>query len=155
MLDFGWTSGKYALSKEKKLLKLLRAKALSLAYQYPGCPILDSLSKYALRMTSGVEYEMPLEFDDYKKRRLLKLIEEYGENLPIVDVLFNTRILVENRYNVPISDQLIIESYFDSKNDLLPIDCGVVLLYCNNDQIDYYERYVCFNDRLDLCFVPR
>ena len=54
---FGWTTNKYAKSSDKTLKALLRSKSLSLAYQYPGCPILSSLAQYGLRVTKGYNVE--------------------------------------------------------------------------------------------------
>jgi hypothetical protein len=55
LASFGWTSAGYKAMKQNKLKLLLRCKALSLAHQYPGCPIISSLAQYGLRVTRGYD----------------------------------------------------------------------------------------------------
>ncbi len=136
-LDFGWTSGKYANSGRRKLNKLLRAKSLSMAYQYPGCPILDALSKYGIRVTDGVNFQIPIEYDQYKRNRLL---DNMKHPLPSKTVDHNTRLLVENLYGISVYSQLKIEEYLNSLNCIVPLDIRG-MLNCNEDQLDYYQRY--------------
>lgn len=54
LASFGWTSAKYLRASDRTHKMLLRAKALSLLYQYPGCPILQPLALWAMRHTDDI-----------------------------------------------------------------------------------------------------
>lgn len=141
LLDFGWTTRDYVKSSQKKKLELLKAKALSLAYQYPGCPILNSLSNYGLRMceNSHVYYK---NLNEYEREIFRTMFNKYRDNIPVKPVGFKTRLLVEKRYNIMIEDQLQIEQYLDNKTDLTPIEHSAILSNCHPDSMDYYDKYV-------------
>lgn len=53
MRTFGWTES-CIHAGHKVMDELLRAKAMSLAYEMPQCPIIGELAREALRLTSGV-----------------------------------------------------------------------------------------------------
>lgn len=147
LLDFGWTTGKYAGAKHKKLLQLLRSKAMSMAYQYPGCPILDALSKYGLRVTKGSTFTYPTG-DPYKAQMFKILFNKYGSAFPIKKIGLNTRLLVERLYGISIETQQNFENYLNNKMDLSPIDFGDLLSLVGKDQVDYYNKYST-DDRVD------
>lgn len=54
LLKFGWSLSPLA-SCEKWRLPLLRAKSMSLLYEYPRCPIVSAVASLGLRLTGGVE----------------------------------------------------------------------------------------------------
>jgi len=141
LLDFGWTTRDYVRSKQKRKLELLKAKALSLAYQYPGCPILNSLSKYGLRMceNSHVYYG---NLNEYEREIFRVMFQKYRDNVPQREVGFKTRLLVEKRFGVTVEDQLSIERYLDNKTDLSPIEHVAILSNCHPDALNYYDKYV-------------
>jgi hypothetical protein len=140
LLDFGWTSREYVDAGLKKKLQLLRAKSLSLAYQYPGCPILSSLAQYGLRMSKDAHIYMK-NMNTWQRDRFSQLYEKHKDNVPFRETGFKTRLLVEKRYGISISDQLNIESYLDNKNDLSPISNQAVMSNCHVDVVDYYSKY--------------
>lgn len=146
LLDFGWTSGKYSGASDKKLRMLLRAKSMSLAYQYPGCPILDALSKYGLRVTKGEKFLLNL--DPYKTELFRTMFLKYGTEFPIKTPSLRTRLLVERLFKIPINQQLKFENYLDHKQDLSPIEFGDFLDLVNADQKHYYDNYL-VDDRVD------
>lgn len=141
LLDFGWTTKEYLKSSRKKKLELLKAKALSLAYQYPGCPILNSLANYGLRMceNSHVYYK---NLNEYEREIFRTMFNKYRDNIPQKPVGFKTRLLVEKRYNISVEDQLQIEQYLDNKTDLSPIEHVAILSNCHPDSLNYYDKYV-------------
>jgi hypothetical protein len=57
LVSFGWTNQQYMYAGEKTKMELLKAKSLSLLYQYSGCPILRSLALYGLRVTNKIKIE--------------------------------------------------------------------------------------------------
>jgi len=140
ILDFGWTTKCYADAALKTKLGLLRSKALSLAYQYPGCPVLSSLAQYGLRMAEGAKENFG-SMCQYEKDEIMKVIKTH-EKIPFKPVGPKTRLLVEKKFGLRVEDQLEIESYLDHKNDLSPIDLPVIVSNCHLDAQDYYTRYV-------------
>lgn len=141
LLDFGWTTRQYVDANSKLKLELLKAKSLSLAYQYPGCPILSSLAEYGLRMTLGINPYIK-DMCEYEREIFTQLYSKYGKNVPHKAVGHKTRLLVEKRFGVSVADQLVIETYLDNKNDISPIDLEAVLSNCHPDALDYYSKYV-------------
>jgi len=140
LLDFGWTTKQYAHANLKKRKGLLKAKALSLAYQYPGCPILSSLAQYGLRVSGEKFYVKNL--NEYEREIFQQMHEKYMGKVPHKAVGFKTRLLVEKRFGLSVQDQLSIETYLDNKKDLSPIYHPAILSNCHLDTIDYYNKYV-------------
>jgi hypothetical protein len=135
ILKSPWASYKYAFAGNKILKSLLRAKALSLAHQNPGCPIVDAYSKYLLRMTNDVNPNFN-DIDPYELARLGDL-----KNIPHKEVQMSSRSLMFEKFNIPIEHQLYIENLFNNKDDLLPFDDNIIISYCNSDQLDYARNY--------------
>lgn len=122
LATFGWTTARYARSSSRRHMELLRAKAYSLVYQYPACPILVSLGLYGLRVTEGYRAK-PFIANEYERTmwdEMFEFIREKG--LPAVPPGQNTRQLVERLYKVSIDDQKKIEKYLDEKQDLAPLE---------------------------------
>jgi len=142
MAGFGWTTARYARSKDSKLKCLLRSKSLSLLYEYRGCPILKHLALYGLRMTERYRAKsVPL--NQYKAEKLKMQLQDMKENgLPIVEIPMDTRILVERLYGISVDVQLKYESYLDSLTELQPLDIYLLDQNVHPEQIDYFNRYV-------------
>lgn len=142
LANLGWTSGKYASAGEKRLKTLLRAKALSLAYQYPACPILSAAARYCLRMTKSYEGAWDVLKDQalnyWDKANLLNQMKAPPCFRPPGE---STRLLVERLYGIPSDVQLAVELYFDSKNDLGPIDPPLPEIFLNRSWQDYADKY--------------
>lgn len=148
LATFGWTTAKYIRSKPSVHKTLLRCKALSLAYQYPSCPILSSLARNTLRLTRSFEVENFIEkqgrfvFNQYEidvfKTALMKnkagqlLFKEPGTN---------TRKLVDELYDISIAKQLEIEKHFDEMEEVGPLSGKIFLDIMPDSWMDYYNRY--------------
>jgi len=120
---FGWTGVKYIKSNSKVLKALLRAKAFSTVYQYPGCPILSSMGKCYLRLTSGIDVRKFVDdpgwgsvYERDKLRSALVPIKDLDTSIPM-----QTRLLVLQKYGVSIRVQEKYEAYFDSLQEIEPI----------------------------------
>lgn len=156
LLEFGWGGGKYRAASDKTRMALLRAKSLSLLYSYPGCPILQSLALYGLRITEGMHYRIPRDISMYEKEEYAKAVKYIKENgLPIRIVPVRTRVLVEEIYGISIDVQMSIESKLDSMTKLENLDFPELLSLFKPDQISFYNLYM-YSDvgRIDLC-LPR
>lgn len=142
MLDFGWTTQRYTHASSAKLRDLLRCKSLSLGFQYPGCPILQSLAAYGLRITEkGGRTYVDKRMNNYEMEMMQKAFQYYNSfGFDFKKPGIKTRLMVERLYGICVNDQIRIENILDNKNDLSPIDLGGMLDY-HPDCADYYERY--------------
>jgi len=125
LVDFGWTKSQYAMASDKKLMALLRAKSMSMAYQYPGCPVIKSLARYGLRVTEGYQCYVR-GFDNMWVRDQYSEASAYIRKFGVPDekIGINTRLLVERKFGLSVEDQFRIERYLDNKHDLSPIKCA-------------------------------
>ena len=143
LATFGWYDPRYAGVSEKKQLALIRCKALSLAWAYPGCPIIAELAQYGLRVTAHVTkrdlYKVAMAMDDWNRQWHISAIEA---GVPTRPVGVRTRLLVEQLYGVSVSTQHRVEQYLRSKNDLGPIYAPEVVDTMPDSWILYWDNYV-------------
>jgi hypothetical protein len=133
--DFGWTRQQYMEANKITLLALLRAKGYSAVYQYKGCPILDALGHYALRVTDYTVVNKKMmrmykrgqladsRFKNKKFEEILKFFEHKRperHNTP-----HNTRELVAKLYGISIDQQINIENYLDALNEIVNLDIDI------------------------------
>jgi hypothetical protein len=104
----GWTNKNYVNANEKTKMELLRARGYSLVYQYGGCPVLGVLGKRILELTHGITIRSTIidRMDAWDKQRLIEAMLWQDE---VKDPGICTRQLVEELYQLPISEQLEIE----------------------------------------------
>lgn len=152
LATFGWTTNKYIKSKKNIKMCLLRCKALSLAYQYPSCPILSALAERVLFLTRSFT------IDSFVKKQGSSLYNQYDIELYLAANEYykqktdknghkifaepgpKTRALVEKLYGITISEQIHIETYLSSI-ELEPINDPVILSHMPKVWCDYYEKY--------------
>lgn len=138
LIAMGWTSAKWAPVRKGKMMGLLRSKAMSVAYQYPGCPILGHAARSYLRLTSGVSTKWIEDKMDWWQRELLA--QQEGP-IPWREPPRNTRMLVEKLYGISLQDQLAIEQYLDNLTEIGPL----YLPFSGDlpkDWVDYWDTYV-------------
>lgn len=124
LADFGWTKQQYINASDVTLAALIRAKGYSAVYQYPGCPIIDALGHYALRITTSdvVRHRMDLmntkrQLGDsrFKAIRYEEILEYFNNKVPVrQDSPPKTRLLVEKLFGVTCEEQIRIEKYLDN-----------------------------------------
>lgn len=135
LLNVGWCSARYLNASEKSRKGLLRAKGLSLLYQYPGVPIIQSLAQYIIRVTEGSKYKLPGEWTHWQ----VKHFKTNGVAKPIGD---NTRFLMEKVFGFSVFEQKELEQYFDTKKEISPIDHPLLLSKFSLEQREYNDIYV-------------
>lgn len=128
LAGFGYTAAKYANAKQSKLTHLMRAKALSLLHQYPGCPVLQEFGEYILRCSLGAgslrhtkKVHLASVTNVYLKEKFMKMyddLERTGYQLPKRAVGPGTRLLVEKLYGITVEVQIEMETYFAQKTVL-------------------------------------
>lgn len=131
LCEFGWTREKYTFSNQTTKKALIRAKGFSMIYQYSGCPILDALGHYALRVTDETVVKEKLKkmvangtiFEDrYKKELLWRCLDESFRRPARKMSPPNTRKLVSRLYNIAEDKQLQTEKYLDNLNVIQPLE---------------------------------
>lgn len=158
MLKLPWSSRKYLTAKDKATKSLLKSKALSILWQYPGCPIVNSFALSVLRQTFHVtgKYERQ-DYDQNTQQYLQKtsVITSYDELIkttPMREITMSTRILMEQKFDYTIQEQLELEKFFDNKMDLQPWYHNILDDKTNEDQRHYFNYYV---DQLPLVNLHR
>lgn len=145
LATFGWSSATYVRSNKKTLKMLLRCKALSMAHQYPGCPIISSLAQYGLRVTRSMDVRHFIaergRFSLWEREQLLAALKD-EKKIVVRDPPRNTRNLVEKLYGLTVDQQLRIEAYFDSCQVLQPFELTRMISNTPEDWVDYSMKYV-------------
>lgn len=151
--NFGWTTRQYLFASDKKLMLLLRCKAMSLLAQYPGAPIIQEVAVYALRMTRNLR--------DVDVKRVLKHMrmshyerERFSFSTSTKPVGKLTRDLVARRFGITHHMQQRAENYFRNKNDLEPIELPELMSLICQDQINYYNEYVVSHPHVEGTIFP-
>lgn len=150
-----WGDAKYKDSRKSKLLSLLKAKALSIVYQYDGCPVVSSYGHWLLRRLARVSI-VPglamLEKNEYKfnVNEMIKWAGlEYGDaqfKLPRTAIGIGSRYVIQEKFGFAIENQLTIEHIFDNDDDF-PCELLMMLypnsVYENCRYIQGVEDYGC------------
>lgn len=147
LANFGWFPTKYIKAKHTRYLELLRAKSYSLAYQYAGCPILQSLGQYGLRMTRHIDLRRYLNRDrnisGWEKEQLL---EALSAKIVAREVPINTRLLVQQQFGITVHQQLEIEEYLDRLTKLQPLDLPQLYTIMPDTYKVCWSHYVVYNE---------
>jgi hypothetical protein len=95
VIEVGWLDKRYFGARRKLKIQLLRCKALSLAHQYPGCPVIQPLAQAILRVTKPIDMRKFLErraiFSQYHREQLSSMEWQKDPSMPIP---IRTRILM-------------------------------------------------------------
>ncbi len=121
LATFGWAGAQYACAATSKLRQLLRAKSLSLAYCYSGCPIIQSLAHYGLRVTEGMSIDAVIQSErNMWVRQQYMDAQRFGHTRRPVPQ--RTRDLMERVYGVTVQTQLEVEAYLDGRVGFDPLE---------------------------------
>jgi hypothetical protein len=147
IVKFGWTTQRYARSRSNVHKCLLRAKALSLAYQYPACPILSKLAYKFASLTAGfdslsfVKRQGSQLTNQYKYQLLLEAHQYFDKNSLLKEPGIKTRFLVDKLFGISLADQYAFEKYIDDLDSIQPLDIPELRKYLKPQWIDYCQRY--------------
>lgn len=143
--SFGWVGGAALRAGSESLWALLRAKALSLAYQYPGCPILSSLAKLGVRLSFNHRRMSPDDnpFLDGWSKDIYRHAEKYvtAELLDKVPGP-NTRSMMARKYGISQVDQIRTEKYLDEIKEPTVLSMPWLLSKCTSEMIDSAQYHV-------------
>jgi len=143
--NVAWLPRRYVRSRSLMVRRLLRSRALSLLYEYSGCPVLQAYALYILRCTSGINLGNLRTNNTYiqeQETEMLLFIEQYGLKSLIKEPGFRTRMLVEQKYGISVEHQLKMENYLNDLTVIQEIDHPIFELYYTQSMIDYYTNYV-------------
>jgi len=158
LATFGWSSREYVRAKPMVKKALLRAKALSLAYQYPGCPIVTALAAAGLRATQEVSKTIDFKramgnmmkvMTTWEREWLIEAAQGYAQGFKVVEVGNNSRHLVEHLYGIPYDHQIRIEEYLYSVRGIVQLDCPYIDMHMSPQWKHFYEEYAFRTSRLD------
>lgn len=138
LCNSGWTTRQYAGSSHRRKMELLKCKALSIMYQYNGCPILMQYARWLLRVTRGFRAR-PGQSNLYDRE---KMLEALSSKLPSLKPGQGTRELMAEKFGITIDHQKRLEEYFDSLNTLCCVQHELVSMYAPSDWEHYYRHYV-------------
>lgn len=155
LASFGWSRAIYARAAQRTKMKLLRCKALSYAHQYPGCPIIDELAKYGLRVTRSYDVrhfvKEKMQVNTYEREQLLTVLDK---RIPQRCVGMKTRLLVERKYGITVELQHAIEKYLRNLDAVQELDLEFAKPIIPSVWENYYDHYVIsgdhFGDQLNI-----
>lgn len=159
LISFGWTTRRYAKSKLGIHMCLLRAKALSAAYQYPSCPILSKLAYKICQLTASydslsfIKKQGQFAVESYRLKIMLEAHQYFDKNSLLKEPGIRTRLLVQDLYGIIIEDQLEIERWIDEMTTIRPITCSTITKYIRPECFDYYNHYtvkIDFRSAIDM-----
>lgn len=155
MATFGWMSWRYAKAKDSKVGALLRCKALSLAYQYPGCPIVSELAFTALRLTRSLDIRSMSKsrvFNEWQRDLLDQAMAIGRGNIDHLKIEppARTRLMVSELYGIPVSVQEYIEQQISNMEHLSSFHDVVIDGIFPKIQVEHYEQYTV--DNADVVF---
>lgn len=108
--NFGWTASCLEAG-DNVMNQLLRAKALSLAYEMPQCPVVRAIADRALFLTRGV---LP-RFEDDGYHTTCPTDEN---SIPVFRPSSNLRQLFSQQFGLAVDTQLVLEERIRASNDL-------------------------------------
>jgi hypothetical protein len=148
LLNFPWLDPKYAKSSTKVHMSLYRAKALSYLNQYMGCPLIDPFCRKVLDLTRGhtpVHYE-----NSYHAKEIELALKNKIWNISSTIQLCD-RVLVSEKFGVPIPFQLSFESMCLDAGDWKEIDLESIRFLLPKSVLTYSEDFIVCLDVFD-CF---
>jgi len=138
ILNFAWVNMRYVKSAHRIKMGLVRSRALSLIYQYSGCPIVQCFAWRMLELTERYEVYFDETVDGYHRQLYTDALKHIPQFRPIQ---FTSREIIEDVFNITVDHQIIIEAYFSSYK-FGPIDLYILRNYCTYDQLHYYDNYI-------------
>lgn len=148
LVTFGWASARYARSGQKTLDALLRCKSLSLAHQYPGCPVISALAQYGLRITKHVSIARMYRtvnarkaMSGWERDQMLLALKDI-QKIRVVDPPIRTRLLVERQFGITVEQQVYIESVLAATSERKPIPVETVEQHFPECWAEYASRYI-------------
>lgn len=144
LLKLGWSNVRYFRSRSSKRKALAKAKAMSLLYQYAGCPVITRACLWVLRNTVHIDVRSVTKaFSEYERTQFEQVQLHLPKALEVANQEPgpNTRNLVAELYNVSINDQLHLEKMFDDMGELRPYSSHTFSHLLSEESQFYFKNY--------------
>jgi hypothetical protein len=140
LLNLFYTNESYLMSNQRVHNDLLKAKAMSLLYSYPGCPIIGEACKWIMRNTVSADPSRILRtnMSVYEREKWNDILKT---PIPFQEPKLKTRLLMEEKFSIPVSFQLRLENHFKTMDKLAPWSFPELLEYCKSEYTTYYDIY--------------
>lgn len=165
LVKFGWHLDVAPFLNEDKRGELLVAKAYSLLYEYPGCPIMKSLAAVVFRCEKRNVGRFSFDHfiqnrakDEWERGKFME-IRNHMSSMDRVRFMLarpinsRSRLLVERVYKVPLDIQLRTEQYLDSMTSIHALDMPWILSYVHRDIQDNCKNLFAFKAGVPMAFV--
>lgn len=152
--NFYWLDSlRYGRASNRRLMELMRCKALSALYQYPGCPIIKAMAGHMLRITKNIKHKpewvnaydsvIDMEAINQLTTGMYTLRDDVVKSLLDLPIGMGSRLLVEGKYKLDVRTQLGLELHFDTSQKLEPLVCHALVEAVTPSARHYYDTYVC------------
>lgn len=144
LLNFAWTHSPLMWGGTKIRLGLLRAKALSLLYEHPRCPIISALAWRFVTLTSGVASIFDNSWYGSQLKAESQMYHAWACSEFCKGVSSDTRTDFDQMFGIGVADQLRIEEDIESWNVAEVVSSRVDSLFGSewNDARDYWDLFV-------------
>lgn len=146
ILEFGWTGQEYVLASDRTHRSLIKARSMSLLYSYPGCPMVAALARKFYELTYDADASQILKSKTLNTYERDKWTEAIQAPILFRDVGLKTRILVEEKFGLPISLQMEFEAYVSKITSIQPLNFPKLLDYCKPEYTLYQQNYSLYAD---------
>lgn len=138
LLSFAWLTQKYSGATEATCLGLYKCKALSMLYQYFGCPMLQHYAVHILNKLTGVPVRFFKQnmYEDEITRSALKYFSE--NEIKITEVNDYARILCHKKYAIPEAVQKVFEKSCESGCP----NFSVLREFVKKDTVTFSDHYI-------------
>jgi len=142
LVNVGYTRKWHVRANRMLRLQLLRAKALSMLYQYNGCPMLTAFACRVIELTGRVKFRKRLiySFNEYERATIREALDLHIEPY-IPPPNSPCRSLFSRIYGVSIPNQLAFESAMATLDLDCEIDISNIVKYPNNN-VQMCDRYL-------------
>lgn len=122
-----------------KKLSLLRCKALSIAYAYPGAPIVTAVCHHILSRTRSLDVRhLVAVLDARTKENVEKALEFRWKDLLVWPTMEDRRV-AERNFKISLDEQYRIEEKFMAAGDVVELD---MLSYADDDMLDHAIAHI-------------
>lgn len=143
LASVGWGPMKYHHSTMNTKKSLLRSRGLSLAFQYPGCPIVDVLAHRILYLTRSMNVK--LDSKDWYKNAELKAAMSKSHDLILKGPTpppLRTRLLVEKLFGISVEEQIKLEHEIQNWEFGEHSDSRILMSVVPGSWLVYADKYV-------------
>ncbi len=151
VLTCSWAGHEYLRARPQTLRQLAQIKGLSYIAQYPGCPVVQDIGLWILRVTKFDRSKLEELLDWYAEQRgstfweRTMVNEIRGSSLQPRPIAEGSRQIVARVFGVSVDQQLELERMFQTNQSEIQLDSAMVpAKYARN-----WDSYVRYASRLD------